>query len=283
MAMDDLNIHMAAYPRYFPHPAAIQNIGFVRQKTGWLRSIFGSFNFSFILSGSGTYRTATREWPVVAPCVITQWPGLYVEYGPTPDWEELYLIYPAERQAYFEACGYARPAKPVWYLHDPVPLRRKQAKLRELVKEAARFGVADRIDRLCDEMVLESWLGEAAEPTDRKSGAIGVLRQYLEENCTEDVDFDHLAAEAGFSRASFRRHWARQVGTPPGQYMAARRMQEACRLLAETDWSIKEVARRLGFNDPLYFSRRFRQVIGMPASEYRHRHPNPLIPRDKQS
>ena len=48
-----------------------------------------------------------------------------------------------------------------------------------------------------------------------------------------------------------------------------RRLQEARRLLVESDLSIGEIATRLGFEDPLYFSRRFHQYACSTASEYR--------------
>lgn len=275
--MDNLSIHLAPYPRLYPHPVQVQSIGYVPHKREWVRHTFGSFNFSFILSGSGTYRLWGRTWPVKAPCVITQWPGLHVEYGPEPEWEELFLIYNAAAVPHFQALGYAHPERPVWYVQNPVLLRRKLGELRELVGSGAgRPGAADRLDRGCDALVLESHLGQATAPASTsKAGAIEALRQYLAETCTEDVDIDRLAAEAGFSPASFRRHWARHVGAAPGQYMATVRMQQACRLLVETELSVKEIARRLRFEDALYFSRRFRQVTGKTATAYRRLHQNP--------
>lgn len=274
--MDNIHVHLAPFPRQFPHPRPVLHIGYVPHKRDWVGHAFNSFNFSLILSGNGSYRTAERTWPVRAPCVITQWPGLHVEYGPEPEWEELYLIYSAASLPQLRDVSYAQDHKPVWYINDPVPMRRRLAELRELIGSPGVAGSADRIDRVCDELVMESLLGEASRPTSQKEGAIDLLRHYLEENCMEEVDFDLLAAEAGFSPASFRRHWGRYVGMPPAQFMSAARIQQACRLLVETELSIKEIARRLRFEDALYFSRRFRQLTGASATEYRRLHQDPL-------
>jgi len=46
-------------------------------------------------------------------------------------------------------------------------------------------------------------------------------------------------------------------------------MNEAGRLLVETGLNIGEIADNLGFADPLYFSRKFKQTHGITASEYR--------------
>ena len=71
---------------------------------------------------------------------------------------------------------------------------------------------------------------------------------------------------------TFRRRWANRYDEPPHRCLLNLRMREACRLLAETDTPIKEIARLLGFEDALYFSRRFRQQVGVAASDYRQQH-----------
>ncbi|WP_207101751.1 helix-turn-helix transcriptional regulator, partial [Paracoccus shandongensis] len=48
-------------------------------------------------------------------------------------------------------------------------------------------------------------------------------------------------------------------------------MTEARRLLAFTRLPIAEIGHRLGFDDPPYFSRRFRVATGQSPSEYRGR------------
>ncbi len=61
------------------------------------------------------------------------------------------------------------------------------------------------------------------------------------------------------------------IRTPPGQFVTQLRIREACRLLVQTDKSVGEIARMVGFNDPLYFARRFQRAVGESASAYRRR------------
>jgi len=58
------------------------------------------------------------------------------------------------------------------------------------------------------------------------------------------------------------------VGKPLGRYLQELRMREACRLLVETKRPIHEVARAVGFEDELCFSRRFRQEMRFAPREY---------------
>jgi len=52
-------------------------------------------------------------------------------------------------------------------------------------------------------------------------------------------------------------------------YIEAQVMEEACRLLAFTQFPVSEVGYRLGFADPSYFSKRFRRAKGQSPSDYR--------------
>ena len=47
------------------------------------------------------------------------------------------------------------------------------------------------------------------------------------------------------------------------------KIQAACQLLDSTDDSVKAIAARLGYDDPLYFSRVFRRTQGISPSAYR--------------
>ncbi|MEI8351437.1 MAG: hypothetical protein WCG36_03890 [bacterium] len=124
--------HVGHLPRRFPSALPVDNIGYVPRKTSWVRFEFSTYNFSFILSGEGEYWHEGRCWPVRAPCVITQAPGLFLEYGPTGErgeWEELYLIYNRARIPVLEKRGLIRRGIPAWNIKDIGPTR---ARLLEL-------------------------------------------------------------------------------------------------------------------------------------------------------
>ena len=61
------------------------------------------------------------------------------------------------------------------------------------------------------------------------------------------------------------------TGTSLSVYIEGRRMSEACRLLVFTQLSVAEIGHRLGYHDPAYFSRRFRNTQGETPSGYRAR------------
>ena len=63
--------------------------------------------------------------------------------------------------------------------------------------------------------------------------------------------------------------FAKEKGMSPGSWHNKARMKKACELLRSTDMSIGETAAVLGFDDALYFSRKFRQKYGVSPAGYR--------------
>ncbi|HOX05853.1 MAG TPA: AraC family transcriptional regulator [Planctomycetota bacterium] len=268
--MDFSSIHLAPLPRRFPGLLQVGTVGYIPHKQNWIRHPFSTFNFSFILKGAGLYRTAQREWEVRAPCVITQWPGVHVEYGPHLEWEELYLIYDAAHMAALRRSQLVKDGKPVWYLQDPGPVRRRLDELNEALTAGEEGGISpDRVDRICESLVMESLISETTPVSGPHERAILAARAQVEAGFLGEIDFDKLALEHGFSPSSFRRHWNEHVGTPPQRFLVGLRIRRACRLLVETSMSVGQIAQAVRFDDPLYFSRRFREITGESASDYR--------------
>jgi transcriptional regulator GlxA family with amidase domain len=78
-----------------------------------------------------------------------------------------------------------------------------------------------------------------------------------------------LAAQANISPSHFFALFKRRIGSAPMDYFTRLRMQRACRLLEDTSLSVKEIASKLGYHDPFYFSRVFKSVNNLAPSDYR--------------
>ncbi|OGV71482.1 MAG: hypothetical protein A2269_08235 [Lentisphaerae bacterium RIFOXYA12_FULL_60_10] len=276
--MDNFSIHLSPFPRRFPSGLPVETIGFIARKRSWIRTAFQTCNFSFILEGGGEYRAGPTPWAVRAPCVITQWPGRHVEYGPSRPsewWTELFLIYGQASRLQLQERGFDRQDRPAWSIESGGTVGAIVQQLMELLQGQTPGDQVDRIDRLCESLLLESLLARTP-PTASPDQAIQAIRRRVRESFVEPHDFDTLALEHGLSPSTFRRAWNRIVRVPPARYVMRIRLLEACRLLVETPLSIRQIADRLGYHDPLYFSRKFRHAIGMTATDYRTRHRPPV-------
>ena len=102
--------------------------------------------------------------------------------------------------------------------------------------------------------------------------AVEQAQRYLREHIGTRVSVAELAALTQLSSSHFAALFRRTTGAGVLQYQTRLRMARARELLDTTDLAIAEIARTLGYPDPFYFSRRFRRVHGVTASEYRAQH-----------
>lgn len=92
---------------------------------------------------------------------------------------------------------------------------------------------------------------------------------FMKERLGQPLMLDRLAALANLSRSRYAALFKEQTGFAPIDYFNRLRMHQACQWLDTTDWSVKGIASRLGYEDPLYFSRVFRAVNDLTPTEYR--------------
>lgn len=92
---------------------------------------------------------------------------------------------------------------------------------------------------------------------------------YMKKNIDGNISLDELSKVNNYSTSRFSNLFKQKTGYAPIDYFIQMKMQKACQQLDFSDQSIKSIAYTLGFDDPYYFSRRFRKVIGMSPNKYR--------------
>jgi len=95
-----------------------------------------------------------------------------------------------------------------------------------------------------------------------------VIRVISENYSNPDLDLLRVAQELPMPRAHLSRILNREVGVSFRKLLKTTRIEEAKRMLASHRYSVKEVAARVGFSDSHYFSRSFKEMTGLSASEY---------------
>ncbi|MBE2202870.1 MAG: helix-turn-helix transcriptional regulator [Chthoniobacterales bacterium] len=78
-----------------------------------------------------------------------------------------------------------------------------------------------------------------------------------------------MLEKSRYSYAHLCRVFRAEYGIPPLKYVHGLRIDRAKLLLHDTTLSISEIAYRVGFGDPVYFSELFRKVVGTTPSGYR--------------
>ena len=92
---------------------------------------------------------------------------------------------------------------------------------------------------------------------------------YLETRLEENVSMDDLCAQFHYGKSRLSAVFHAVTGESVMHWYQARRMEEARRLLLEGNDSIAEIATKLHFDSPQYFSRCFRRVVGVCPRDFR--------------
>ena len=90
-------------------------------------------------------------------------------------------------------------------------------------------------------------------------------------NVSQKIDLEAIAQAAGLSVSRMAHLFREQVGQTPQHFLEQQRLDRAKQLLAFTPNSIKTIAYELGFENPFYFTLRFKRYTRMSPRAYRHK------------
>jgi AraC-like DNA-binding protein len=223
------------------------------------------------------YGDRWRLLPWGEPWFWTAYPGPHIRFHAALGrawWAHRYVAFRGPRVARWVAEG-------LWP-EEPQPAPHAAAS-----EYPARFDELLRLARLPDRWsvaravnLLEALLIELAE--DRSGGGASAaastepwLTELLEaveggeEWETFAPDYEAFAQAHGMALSTLRRRFREATGTPLHEWAVQVRVARARRLLGETDLPVKAVAERLGYRDVYFFTRQFRQSVGVPPAAYR--------------
>ena len=115
--------------------------------------------------------------------------------------------------------------------------------------------------------------GMTYDYTDVKVPTAGPLQDRVADVIKKNLDnpsfgVDDLAREVGMSRVHLNRKLKDAAGISPSNLIKSTRMKQAAYLLVHDKVNISEVAYRVGFSTPSYFSSSFREYFGMTPKEF---------------
>ena len=91
---------------------------------------------------------------------------------------------------------------------------------------------------------------------------------YIASHYSYPISIEELASYVGISRSHLFRAFQTQLSVSPKEYLSQYRIRQACSLLAHSDLSVTAIARSVGFENSLYFSRVFHKIKGLSPTDY---------------
>jgi AraC-like DNA-binding protein len=98
------------------------------------------------------------------------------------------------------------------------------------------------------------------------------LVRQMQQAVPQGLDLSAIAGKMGIDKSYLIRLFKKRTGASPIKFFNKLKTDAAAHMLAETAAPINEIARQLGFCDEFYFSRLFKQYIGLSPTAYRQEH-----------
>ena len=227
----------------------------------------------FIMSGSGTFQLQRHSFPVSGRSLVIINPGvMHCEQSNQGSPLEYIVLGVENLEMAANEQGYVLTTfNRDW---DTVSVS-----LRLMLQEArsGQDGYSQVCQRMLEIILLRilrrrglSLASEAVGMDDNRE--CGMVRRYIDEHFKESITLDQLAELAHINKYYLVHAFRKTYGTSPINYLISRRIQESRFLLTNSNHSLSQIARILGFSSLSYFSQSFHRAEGVSPMEYRKLH-----------
>ncbi|HEV7302302.1 MAG TPA: AraC family transcriptional regulator [Tepidisphaeraceae bacterium] len=158
-------------------------------------------------------------------------------------------------------------------LRDPSPLENYLLAMYEEINgpHAPDFIV---LRNLLENFIREAVRGERAPARRQTPEGLSRVKQHIDTHYEQRITLAALAEMANLSRGHLCTEFGRHFGASPMAYLIHRRLHAAAALLRGTDEAVGQIGRRVGYDDPFYFSKHFKACFGVAPSQLRNRSTN---------
>lgn len=271
-----------------PGPLVLGHFVRTRDYAGWRPNGARDWHLLYTVAGRGRVGTPGGERLLEPGRVVLFTPGTPEDYGlwlapgrKTGHWELLWAHF-------LPPAGWSELLRwPEWSpgLHT---LQIEDPRHRRQVEGALKRGCvlwAQRLQRRQDfgwnalhEALLWCDVHNPRSDESRVDTRIRRVIDYVTEDLRRPFSIDGLAQVAGLSPSQLIGLFNRQLGQTPRKFWESRRLEHARHLIERTQLSMAEIADAAGYDDPFYFSTRFKREVGFSPRRYRQQVESGLPP-----
>jgi len=110
-----------------------------------------------------------------------------------------------------------------------------------------------------------------------KTAMVDNIIAFINENYMKPVSLAQISANTYLSPIYVSKVFKDATGESPISYLIHLRLSKACELLENSNASIKEIARQVGYTDAYYFSKHFKKYLGVSPMHYRKTEKKPVF------
>lgn len=240
----------------------------------WERKNLNEAIYIYCTDGKGFYHCAGKNWTILPGDLLYCPPLAHHSYGADPHnpWTILWMHISGPDIDFYHDLFNFSPSQ----LVRRAGIRPRAISAFRTLFHFMKAPLSDaRMDAISQSarLALSSLAMEDGEEVASEEIGAGVqcVTEYMETHMAEIADFATWLKLFGGSRSHFQHQFRRSTGHPPKTYFLHLKIRKACSLLAASPLRVAEIAERVGFSDPYYFSRMFRRVTGHCPRQYRVR------------
>ena len=236
--------------------------------------VLDEYQMLYLIEGEGIFSSEhVRNVHIKAGDIFLLFPGEWHTYHPLPGvfWKSYWIGSKGRNMDDLMRYNFLSLEKPVYHVGFSCDIVYLYNSAIKAAKEEAAYSqqiLAGIVNNLLGHM----YALERNMELNRRGGYVDMInkaRLRIREGVESKITVQEIAAELGSSYSNFRKLFKVYTGMSPALYQQDLRLQRAKELLSTTDMSIKEIAYRLNFDSPDYFSSKFKVKIGCKPSEYR--------------
>ena len=241
---------------------------------GWGPGVRNHFLLHHILSGRGTCMISNRKYVLQAGDSFLVYPDTTVHYYADnhEPWEYIWVGFNGmDAENYVEQTDFSR--------ENPVLQGRYTEDFPRLLQEIYQnYGTSlwENLAITGKLYALLSFLVRNAEHNQSRRRDVGDCAKqaadYIINHFAEPISVEELASQLSVSHCSVYRTVMRRYQVSPKRFLLEYRIDRACLLLANTAYSVQEISNSVGFDDPFYFSRAFKEMKGVSPRQYAMTH-----------
>ncbi|GKX30742.1 hypothetical protein SH1V18_32220 [Vallitalea longa] len=107
------------------------------------------------------------------------------------------------------------------------------------------------------------------KPEKIKNKTFRDVLQYVNKNYCNDISIQSVSKKFVINPSYLSQMFRKEIKKTFTQYLTSLRMSDACELLKETEYTINEIADKIGYNDYFYFAKIFKKFTGKTPGNYR--------------
>lgn len=237
--------------------------------------VLNEYQLLYITEGAGIFNSAhAKDIPLKAGDLFLLFPGEWHTYHPTGKngWKSYWIGFKGKNVDDRVKAGFLSVDKPIYHVGFSADIIRLYEEAYKRAQEETPYSqqiLAGIVNHLVGLMyALERSMELSKDHT--RVDMINLARLRIRESLEADLTIQQIAEDLGVSYSNFRKLFKEFTGISPALYQQDLRLQRAKELLATTSLSIKEIAYRLRFESPDYFSSKFKIKTGKKPSEFRN-------------